>query len=102
MTDLDVRDPPLGPRDHSSRTLQEEEEDALQKSVAEARSRHPEIEIDGEFIAERAGQALVNASNTASMVAVGSRGHGALAEAALGSVSHHVVQHSRCPVAVVR
>ena len=45
--------------------------------MAEARSRHPEIEIDGEFIAERAGQALVNASNTASMVAVGSRGHGA-------------------------
>jgi nucleotide-binding universal stress UspA family protein len=84
-----------------SRTLLEEEE-ALQKSVVEARTRYPEIEIEGEFIAERAGQALVSASNTASMVAVGSRGHGALAEAALGSVSHHVLQHSRCPVAVVR
>lgn len=85
----------------TSRTLLEEEE-ALQKSVVEARTRYPEIEIEGEFIAERAGEALVNASNTASMVAVGSRGHGALAEAVLGSVSHHVLHDAHCPVAVVR
>jgi nucleotide-binding universal stress UspA family protein len=84
-----------------SRTLLEEEE-ALQKSVAEARTRHPEIEIEGEFIAEGAGQALLDASHTATMVVVGSRGHNALAETVLGSVSHHVLHHAHCPVAVVR
>ena len=84
-----------------SRTLLEEEE-ALQKSVAEARARHPENEIEGEFIAERAGQALVDASKRATMVVVGSRGHNALTASVLGSVSHHVLHHAHCPVAVVR
>jgi nucleotide-binding universal stress UspA family protein len=84
-----------------SRRLLEEEE-ALLKAVAEARTRHPEIEIEGEFIAERAGQAMVDASNTAVLVVVGSRGHGALTETVLGSVSHQVLHHAHCPVAVVR
>ena len=77
-------------------------EEALLKSVAEARTHHTEVEIEGEFIAERAGQALVDASHTASLVVVGSRGHSALAETVLGSVSHHVLHHAHCPVAVVR
>ena len=84
-----------------SRRLLEEEE-ALLKAVAEARTRHPEIEIEGEFIAERAGQAMVDASNTAVLVVVGSRGHGALTETVLGSVSLQVLHHAHCPVAVVR
>ena len=75
---------------------------SLQKSVAEARARHPENEIEGEFIAERAGQALVDASKRATMVVVGSRGHNALTASVLGSVSHHVLHHAHCPVAVVR
>jgi len=89
------------PPESMSRTLLEEEE-ALQKSVAEARTSHPEIEIEGEFFAEGAGEALVDASNTATMAVVGSRGHGALAETVLGSISHHVLHHGHCPVAVVR
>ena len=84
-----------------SRTLLEEEE-ALQKSVVEARTRYPEIEIEGEFIAERAGQALVR------RLEHGDHGRGGVSRprrvgrAVLGSVSHHVLQHARCPVAVVR
>jgi nucleotide-binding universal stress UspA family protein len=83
-----------------SSTLLEEEE-ALMKTVAEARTRFPELEIDGEFIATSPGQALVDASNTATMVAVGSRGRNALTETVLGSVSHHVLHQAHCPVAVV-
>lgn len=78
-----------------------DEEEALEKSVAEARGRFPELEIVGEFIATGAGQALVDASNTATMVAVGSRARSALTETVLGSVSHHVLHEARCPVAVV-
>jgi nucleotide-binding universal stress UspA family protein len=78
-----------------------DEEEALVKSVAEARGRYPELDIEGEFIATSAGQALADASATAALVVVGSRGRSALTETVLGSVSHHVLHQAHCPVAVV-
>jgi nucleotide-binding universal stress UspA family protein len=78
-----------------------DEEEALAKSVAEQRGRFPELDIVGEFIATGAGQALVDASYTATLLVVGSRGRTALTETVLGSVSHHVLHEARCPVAVV-
>lgn len=83
----------------SARLLDEEE--SLLKSVSEAQGRFPDVVIDGEFIATGAGQALVDASATASMVALGSRGRDALTGAVLGSVSQHVLHSGHCPVAVV-
>jgi nucleotide-binding universal stress UspA family protein len=83
-----------------SSTLLEEEE-ALDKAAAEARARFPEAEIEAEFIATGAAQALVDASSTATLVVVGSRGHSAVTETVLGSVSHHVLHRAHCPVAVV-
>ena len=38
----------------------------------------------------------------ATVVVVGSRGHGAIKRALLGSVSDHLVRHAPCPVLVVR
>jgi len=78
-----------------------DEEEALAKSVAEQRGRFPELDIEGEFITSAAGQALVDASYTATMVVVGSRGRAALTETVLGSVSHKVLHDAQCPVAVV-
>jgi nucleotide-binding universal stress UspA family protein len=49
-----------------------------------------------------AAQVLLDASAGASLLVVGSRGHGGFAEALLGSVSQHCVQHAPCPVVVVR
>ena len=49
-----------------------------------------------------AAQVLLDASAGASLLVVGSRGHGGFAEALLGSVSQHCVQHASCPVVVVR
>ena len=84
-----------------SSTLLDEEE-ALDKTVAETRHRFPELSIEGELIATEEGQALEDASRTAAMVVVGSRGRGALAATVLGSVSQHVLHRAHCPVAVVR
>ena len=46
-------------------------------------------------------QVLLEAAAHACLLVVGSRGHGTLVGALLGSVSQHCIQHSPCPVVVV-
>jgi len=50
-----------------------------------------------------AGPAICDlaASLPAAVVVIGSRGHGGLRRAVLGSVSDHVVRHAPCPVLIV-
>ena len=85
---------------HSMSATLLEEEEALARDVSEARPATRRWE-SGELIVTGAGQALVDVSNTASMVAVGSRGRQAMAATLLGSV-RQVLHRARCPVAVVR
>ena len=47
-------------------------------------------------------QVLLDASDGADLLVVGSRGHGGFTEALLGSVSQHAVHHANCPVVVIR
>jgi nucleotide-binding universal stress UspA family protein len=60
------------------------------------------IEIKSEMRCAPPVPTLVNMSDGAEMVVVGSNGHGALARLLLGSVSSSVVRIARCPVAVIR
>jgi nucleotide-binding universal stress UspA family protein len=77
--------------------------DALDTQVARIALEegvHPPLQ--SEVVEGLAAATLVAASYHAALLVVGSRGHGAIASAVLGSVSHHCAQHAGCPVVVVR
>ncbi len=95
-----------GPWDIDVAPAVAEEMDSAQRLLAEAvaglREEHPDVHIDLQPMPVPAVRALADASLTASLVVVGTRGHGGFVGLLLGSVSAGVLQHAQCPVAVVR
>ena len=75
---------------------------ALDEIIGKARAGHPDVKIEGVIQGTAASRALVGASADASMLVVGSHGHGGVARVLLGSTCHDVLHHAHCPVAVVR
>ena len=61
-----------------------------------------DVAVSARVAQGHAAQVLLDAAAGADLLVVGSRGHGGFAEALLGSVSQHCVQHALCPVVVVR
>jgi nucleotide-binding universal stress UspA family protein len=59
------------------------------------------VEVHARVVTAHAAEALLDASESATLVVVGTRGRGGFAGLVLGSVSHEVVTHARCPVMVV-
>jgi len=78
------------------------EEDVLEDALARVRTWEPEVAVEGRVVDPPAAKALIDASEGADMLVVGSRGLGGFQELELGSVSHQVTAHARCPVVVVR
>jgi len=62
--------------------------------------RPPRVET--RVVPRHPAQALVEASEGAELLVVGSRGYGGVADALLGSVSTYCVHHAHCPVTVIR
>lgn len=60
------------------------------------------LSIRSSVVNLRAAEALIDASEHAQLLVVGSRGHGAFAGLLLGSVSLHCASHAACPVVIVR
>ncbi|HEU5241745.1 MAG TPA: universal stress protein [Ornithinibacter sp.] len=73
----------------------------LADGVARAHAADPRLEVTTVSRDGYASQALVDASRTAALVAVGAMGHGVLSRASVGAVAMQVVTHARCPVLVV-
>ncbi|KAA5834219.1 universal stress protein [Saccharopolyspora hirsuta] len=80
--------------DHAERTVED--------LVERCRRARPELPVTGEVADGHPARELVHRSETARLLVVGSRGHGAFREVLLGSISTTVAAHARCPVAVVR
>ena len=74
----------------------------LQRTVAEALGDDPGVDIKLTVVDGHAAPVLLDAAKGASLLVVGSRGHGAFTGMLLGSVSDHCVRHASCPVIVVR
>ncbi|GAA3169924.1 universal stress protein [Nonomuraea salmonea] len=66
------------------------------------RDANPDLVVSDEQPCDHPVTALARAAKAADLVVVGSRGLGGFASALLGSVSHAVLHHATCPVAVVR
>jgi nucleotide-binding universal stress UspA family protein len=76
--------------------------DLLERFVAELDARTPPVDVRTAVEQGSPAEVLIELSKEADLLVVGSRGHGGFVGMLLGSVSHHLVAHSECPVVVVR
>jgi nucleotide-binding universal stress UspA family protein len=74
----------------------------LEATIAELRDAQPTLDLRTSVVEGHPAPVLVEASRTADLLVVGSRGHGEFAGMLLGSVSEHCVTNAKCPVVVVR
>jgi nucleotide-binding universal stress UspA family protein len=74
----------------------------LSESLAGWREKYPDVDVRQRLVRGSPARILVESSPGARLAVVGSRGQGGFTSLLLGSVSHAVVHHARCAVAVVR
>ncbi|MBO3752999.1 universal stress protein [Streptosporangiaceae bacterium NEAU-GS5] len=80
----------------------ENEAAGIGERLAPWRDKYPDVEMEYAPVAGHPVQAVAEASRDSDLVVVGSRGLGKFGAAVLGSVSHGVLHHASCTVAVVR
>ncbi|WP_439657864.1 universal stress protein [Lentzea sp. HUAS TT2] len=74
----------------------------LHSAVLDIRAAVPSApEVVETTVVSQATDALVRASRHADLLVLGTRGHGPLAGALLGSVTAHCIKHAECPVVVI-
>ena len=77
-------------------------EKVLADAISSTLDPGSDVRVRSHVVEGNAAQALIDASDGAELLVVGSRGHGGFTEALLGSVSQHCVHFARCPVVVIR
>ncbi|MFD1150631.1 universal stress protein [Saccharothrix hoggarensis] len=92
---------PLRERDANRRQVEEESEALIGRCLAGHQQDHPDVRVRRAVALDGPSHALLEHAKDASLLVVGSHGRGAVRRALLGSVSHAVLYHAPCSVAVV-
>lgn len=82
--------------------LEDQQLQTLSERLAGFADRYPDVTVERFVTRDRAVRALVEQSENAQLVVVGSHGRGGFAGMVLGSTSRALLQASPCPVMVVR
>lgn len=77
------------------------EEKALHEVLAPWRERYPDVRVAEHVEIGSAGEVLLSASASASLLVVGRRAKRGAVGPRIGSVAHAALHHANCPVAVV-
>jgi nucleotide-binding universal stress UspA family protein len=96
-TDLDGPPPLL----YDAEQVELEELRQLAETLAGWSERYPDVEVVQDVRHATAVRALADAAGSADLLVVGTRGRGGFTGLLLGSVSHSLLHHVHCPIAVV-
>lgn len=97
---------PSGPGDmlpvvYDQAAVGEDEERLLAEALAGWHDKYPDVVVHRKVVRQVPRKALIDASDGAQLVVVGTRGRGGFTGLLLGSVSQAVLHHAACPVAIV-
>lgn len=82
--------------------IEDEAERSLAESLAGWQERYPDVTVHRLIAKDAAARHLIDQSQTAQLVVVGSHGRGGLSRMVLGSVSNAVLHSVRVPIIVAR
>jgi nucleotide-binding universal stress UspA family protein len=82
--------------------LREDAERMVREATAAASQREPDLAVSGEVVTGAVSQVLLDESQRAAIMVLGSRGLGGFTGLLVGSVTVQVAEHASCPVLVVR
>ena len=91
----------MQPLVYDPKVLAEEELAAMRESLTAWQERFPRTEVVTEVVHGRPARILSGASARADLLVVGTRGRGGFTGLLLGSVSHALLHHAHCPLAVI-
>ena len=97
--------PPAGSVSVSERYVPDESQrtaEDLVELIKEVLGEDPEVLVQPRVKQGNPAKVLIEQSEDADLLVVGTRGHGGFRGLVLGSVSQHVAGYAKCPVAVVR
>jgi nucleotide-binding universal stress UspA family protein len=91
----------MTPLVYDPEVVAEEQTHRLNDVLAPWRDKYPEVQVVTEVVHGRPVRILAGVSARADLLVVGTRGLGGFAGLMLGSVSHGLLHHAHCPLAVV-
>ncbi|MGQ4614450.1 universal stress protein [Nocardia sp. R7R-8] len=90
------------PSTSAARTVDTDKQIVLAESLAGWQERFPEVEIRREIVTDRPERCLLERSEQAQLLVVGSRGRGGFAGMLFGSTSQALLLSVACPIMIVR